>query len=351
MSPGSLHGLNGLRAIASLLIVLFHITEHLRANGREIWFPFHQTPGIHLFLVISGFMLVYASRDNDTPERFIVRRMARIVPLYWLLTLVTVALALWHNWLFPGIDLSPDGVISSFLFLPDENGAGYIRPNLFTGWTLNYIVPAYLLFALATLAPVRHRPYVATGLILVFMVLAALIPDDAMRKFWSDPIQLELIGGMAAAIMLRDPRVVAWVKGRPTWPLLLVATVALLAAVMSNLTGLQRTLACGFPASMIVLVLAARDAHRKPFKDGFIPWLGRISYSVYLIHPLVIPLVGLAVIGSLGAPWVETGVVITATLTITVAAAGIAYVLVERPVSVWFSRRAGGRLRTESFEI
>lgn len=345
MKPAPLHGLNALRAIASLLIVLFHIAENLRANGREVWFPFHQTPGIHLFLVISGFMLVYASREDDTPSRFIVRRMARIAPLYWMLTLVTIALASWHSWFFPGIDLSPEGVISSFLFLPDENRAGYIEPALFTGWTLNYIVPAYVFFALAMTAPVRYRPYIATALLVAFMCAATTIPDHSMRIFWSNSIQLELVGGMAAAVLVRDARIGAWARRRSMWSLLFVAAVALVAAVLSDLTGLQRTLACGFPASVIVFALAAQDGHRKSFTDGVIPWLGRISYSTYLIHPLVIPLVGLIVIGHLGPPWLEILVVVSAALALTVFLANLAYASIERPISHWVNRRLIPRQR------
>lgn len=351
MKPASLHGLNGVRAIACLLIMLFHLTEHFRANGLGIWFPFRQTPGIHLFLVISGFMLVYTMRGDDTPGRFIVRRLARIAPLYWLLTLCTIGLAMWRGWLFLGIDLSADGIVSSFLFLPDTNRAGYIQPNLFTGWTLNYIVLSYMLFAAATLAPMRRRPYVASALLLGFMLLANLIPDQAMRMFWSDPIQLEFIGGMAAAMLVRDERVAQWARKHSIWPLLIAGGACLVAAVTSDLTGFQRTLACGVPASVMVFALAARDVHQTPFRDGPLPWLGRISYSIYLIHPIVIPLVGAVVIGSLGVPWLEALMMTTACFTITIAAANVGYLLIERPISDWVSRRMGGRARKEPVEI
>ncbi|MEQ1608516.1 MAG: acyltransferase [Hyphomonadaceae bacterium] len=349
MKPAVLNGISSLRAISCLLIAVYHITENLVANGRGEWFPFPQTPGIHLFLVISGFVLAYTARADDTPVRFILRRLARVVPLYWLLTALTIMLASWHSWLFPGADLSFSSIVSSFLFLPQRDLLGAIQPILFVGWTLNYIVLTYIMVAMATVAPARMRPFIAIGLLVAFMTLARLLPEVPMRAFWSDWIQLEFIVGLAAGALMHDSRVAAWIGRHSMWPITAVGGIGLVAGSLSDLGGLPRILVCGLSSAVVVFSLAGQDIYRKALVDGLLPWVGRISYSIYLVHPLIVPLVGLAVIGHLGSHEAEVAVDIVVSLGLTIAAAYVCYRFVESPIYAWVRDRTKTPQREVAF--
>jgi Acyltransferase family len=86
--------IQALRAIAALLVFWGHAINavHLKieADFPHLYGPF----GVDLFFVISGFVMVYSSErlfgQPGAPITFFVRRLARIVPLYWLATTVLV---------------------------------------------------------------------------------------------------------------------------------------------------------------------------------------------------------------------------------------------------------------------
>jgi hypothetical protein len=85
---------SGIRAIAALLVFWGHainaVHQKIEADFPHLYGPF----GVDLFFVISGFVMVYSSErlfgQPGAPITFFVRRLARIVPLYWLATAVLV---------------------------------------------------------------------------------------------------------------------------------------------------------------------------------------------------------------------------------------------------------------------
>lgn len=342
MKPVALHGINAARAISCLLIVFYHITQYLEANGLPIWYPL-KTPGLHLFIVISGFMLVYTTRENDTGGRFLLKRLARIVPLYWTLTLCVILMASWRGWLFPGTDLSLHGIASSLFFVPSENFVGHIHPILFTGWTLNYIVLSYALFAVAMFAPFKYRPYVAVALLVAFMMMASQTPDPVMRRFWTDPFLLELIAGMAAAMLIKKASVLQWASRYSMWPLIIISGIVLLVASAWPMTEVERALSCGLSAGVFVFALALRDVQRHAAKEGPLQPVARLSYSIYLVHPLVIPLVGLVIAGRLGWPELEIFAIVVASFAITIVVSSFTYSVIEERAAAWVNRRIKGR--------
>ena len=76
-----------LRAAAALAVVYFHATSDAGLNFR-IHVGAH---GVDVFFVVSGFIIAYTGAC--TPDRFLLRRIVRIVPAYWTATLAVFALA------------------------------------------------------------------------------------------------------------------------------------------------------------------------------------------------------------------------------------------------------------------
>ena len=86
-----------LRAFAALNVVLFHILSTAHTYGyKPISLEFLAgwgACGVDLFFVISGFIMVYIQSVKErSPTEFIVERILRVCPTYWLLTgLIEVA--------------------------------------------------------------------------------------------------------------------------------------------------------------------------------------------------------------------------------------------------------------------
>ncbi len=144
-----------LRALAALSVVITHTLHETGAHEQTLNLGF----GVDVFFVISGFIMAQTSLREfgmaGAPLRFFLRRLARVAPIYWLLTTLMLAGSL----IAPSLLNVPTGglghIVASYLFIPDARGAGEMRPVLALGWTLNYEMFFYALFSLALLAPAR----------------------------------------------------------------------------------------------------------------------------------------------------------------------------------------------------
>src|SRR5437868_1125904 len=184
-----------LRAIAALAVALCHF------NVVSVWLaglngPFllgQLASGVDLFFVISGFVMVYSCGDlyavNGGAVTFLTRRAARVVPLYWLATLVAVPLmSLPSDW---------GSLVGSFLFFPFRAAAGNILPVYGVGWTLNFEMYFYALFSVV----IFLRRTIAVPVLCIILCAIVLLghllqPTLARLQFWSDPIILEFGFGM-----------------------------------------------------------------------------------------------------------------------------------------------------------
>lgn len=341
-----LEGLNIARAVSCLLIAAFHTSVYLQANGFDVAFPFRQTPGIHIFIVLSGFMCTRMVRSDDTFLRFAARRLARLLPLYWLLTTVAIAMAAWKPWLLSEADLSWVSIASSYLLLPHRDRLGDVQPILFVGWMANLIIWLNLLFAASLHAARWARPFVLTAAIAVLFVIGMLQPSSTWRTFLTDPLQFEFAAGVFLCTFVSAPAVAAWCKARPMWPLLLVGLVALVAATLSDTTGALRATICGGSAALTVFGLVAHETYRHPIKPNVFSWLGTISYSIYLLHPLVIAVIGDLIVAAHLAAWVKVPLMFIATFAVVIALAWVVYELVERRTNLWLRKQLGVTSKT-----
>jgi exopolysaccharide production protein ExoZ len=143
----SLEGIQVLRAIAALMVVLHHSLEESLAAGAPFkspdWLTTFGAAGVDIFFVISGFIMFYVSFPTDqaaaSPVSFLVKRITRIYPLYWFCMALT--LGLWSIGLFRSLQLDADVLVRSFFLFPSEHVINIAV------WTLNYEMYFYLVFA------------------------------------------------------------------------------------------------------------------------------------------------------------------------------------------------------------
>src|SRR4051812_5993274 len=90
--PGTIISIQVLRFVAAFMVVLFHSHVALVRSlpGHVSDYVDHAfevgASGVHIFFVISGFVMVYTSiRSNLTCGSFLKRRLIRIYPIYWVI--------------------------------------------------------------------------------------------------------------------------------------------------------------------------------------------------------------------------------------------------------------------------
>ena len=286
-------------------MVLYHTLQASLGEHAITAWP-NGSAGVDLFFVISGYVMVGAGA-GQAPSQFLVRRARRIVPLYWLLTAAKLAVTALAPTATPHTRPTAWNVVGSFMFIPARDAVGLVRPVLPVGWSLNFEVLFYALFA-ACLA-LRLRP------LWLGVPLGALAVAGYFRApGWPAPLMLtngmvlEFWAGMALAGMnwRSVPRAGAWLLGS--------GAVALLAL---PLAGPWRWLVWGLPAACVLAGALALQGAWGARVPRWVLAVGDASYAIYLVHPFVVgALAGRGVWGAVAAVgasvvagvWVHMGV-------------------------------------------
>jgi len=151
--------------------------------------------GVDIFFVISGFVMMLST--EMTADKFFLKRIVRIVPTYWFFTIGVFLIALILPDVLKNTTANPVHLIKSFFFVPfDKNGVG-VTPILALGWTLNYEMYFYLLFAIALKLNRNYRGELATFMLVAVYALTQNTHTLPL-SFYSSDIVFEFSLGIVA---------------------------------------------------------------------------------------------------------------------------------------------------------
>jgi peptidoglycan/LPS O-acetylase OafA/YrhL len=286
--PKELLGIQYLRAIAAIAVVFFHLTVqqhfiHPYWNFSAI--EKNLRSGVDLFFVISGFIMVYSTDFGRAipASIFFKKRLMRIVPLYWSATAAMVlVIAFFPYFVEHSSTLSFWHVIASFLFVPAQhpNAPDFYAPLVFVGWTLNYEMFFYALFAIAMIVAAGSPATLlaATSIpITVLSLVGFFILPDGVLGFYTNPVMLEFVMGMMAAATARI------IKARGGAAIVVALALSAMLFLPAS-DDLWRSFRYGIPAFAAV---AAAALIRWPRRE-VLHTLGDASYSIYLMHFFVL---------------------------------------------------------------
>lgn len=331
-----------LRALAAFLVVFVHLDRLAELSGLPKGTTDFGNSGVDLFFVISGLIMVVTTTEKpQTVSHFLRHRFARIVPLYWAITLFVFALALTAPSLLQSTRADPVALVKSLAFIPFRRGDGAMHPIVFVGWTLNYEMIFYAVFALGMLVPRRLVGLSLTlGALAVAAALAPLVTlAHPVAWFYTRPVILEFGGGMVLGLLLtRDllPRL------RWSAVALGLAAFAAMLALPRTWPNVDRSVVSGIPAFFIVGSALMAERADLVIRNRWAQLLGAASYAVYLTHFFATQLV-VKVADRVGhSPLFMT--CLCAAALVFVACLGIAvHKSVELPLTVLARRMLGGK--------
>lgn len=297
-----LRALQSLRAIAALLVILDHTVGLTAGHGflhepLNSWATFLGAQGVSIFFILSGFIMTYTAdtAEDQTPPHirathFAVRRIIRVVPLYWILTVVT-AIPMFLIGLHRPVGITVARFMKSLFFIPYLDAGGNMTPVLPIGWTLNYEMAFYALFAAILLLPHRVRTAALLGVLSVVVIAGSFfypifsgVNPHSPLAFLSNPVIL--LFGLGAALgwlKLEYPQWLLQVQGVPlVAPLLAINFCVFALAVHHSPIALRWSVLFWFADCLIVALCAFGRAGTWPRLET----LGDASYSLYLIHLL-----------------------------------------------------------------
>ena len=330
-----IRNVQALRAVAALLVVITHLDAMLMLAGYPHGVLAFGTAGVDLFFVVSGFVMVHAtSRRTTGPVTFFKDRLIRIVPLYWLLTIVLFGASLYAPTVFAATSSSVQDLIKSLLFIPYLKNNGEIHPVLFLGWTLNYEMFFYAIFALTLLARtlIVRTCILSVAIVALYVAGTSIGKDQAVAFFYTRPIMLEFVVGAWIGL--------AYVRG-VRLPGVLAATCLVLGVmVLLGRFALwpegERAWWSGTSATAILLGLLSLGDN----KSRILQQLGDASYSLYLLHPFVVIAVT-KIASRLHLLETNFGLICSGAVAVGLAcvSAVVAHRWIEKPMTIWLKGR------------
>ncbi len=287
-----------LRCVAATLVVIYHTDLQLwrLSDGAHVQSAAFGAAGTDLLFVISGFTMVYISHGKNLRfGEFIFRRIARIAPLYWLLTLCMLAAFVASPSLFNNTKFDIEHFAASLAFVPSMHPVlGIQRPFLVPGWALNVIAFFYLLFGLFLFLPSKRR-IVAVGLILCTLVVLRwqFFGANPLLDFYGAPVVLDFVLGMLVAWIYLERRSVPIA----TLAVILAASAAVFAAgVLAGIGGgEQRVLYWGLADTGILFSVLFIEKEWGWWNPSIFAQLGDASFATYLSNLFTLALVAKAV--------------------------------------------------------
>ena len=288
--------IDSIRGLSALGIACYHIYRYspLRESANTILPDFfdyllrHSWIGVQIFLVIAGFVTAYTLRNTKIRQaslgNFCLRRIVRLGSPYWVVVLLVASL----NYFVVSLsgDLSLSGritwlqLLSQLTFLQDIAGYRNISAGLwFVGIALQWALAFILLFGAADRFSCNRSPGGRSEwiVLLAFFLPPALLAlfvfnlESSMEKWIIYFFHMPVFGALAWwALERRIPAAAFWAYA-----------AMLLAGVMFY-----------FRIKVVIAVIAGITLYRAGQSRGIYDWLsvrplrylGRISYSLFLIH-------------------------------------------------------------------
>tara|TARA_B100000941_G_scaffold121644_1_gene85631 strand:+ start:202 stop:1185 length:984 start_codon:yes stop_codon:yes gene_type:complete len=238
--------------------------------------------GVDIFFVISGFIMMYVTENNE--KFFLLKRIFRIVPLYWILTLGVFVLAIFIPEVLNNTTANTAHLIKSLFFIPfDKNGTGHF-PILFLGWTLNFEVIFYFLFSLSLVFFKENRMIACSIFIIIFLVFNKVFSEkNFIFETYANDIFIEFIFGMVLFMIWKR------YKNKISTNLtnhFMCLTILLVSIFILNYYNFSRSISYGLPSLILAIYFLFFLNHLKFPK--ILVSLGDASYCIYLLHPYVI---------------------------------------------------------------
>ncbi len=328
-----LEGLDALRGIAAVAVMLYHYTAWFGhggighpAPGPSIVFT-RGNFGVELFFIISGFVITMTLTRTDTLGAFAVSRLARLYPAFLACLVFTLVVT-------QAAGATPGGLVANLTMMPELFGAHMIDGSY---WSLLYELVFYALAAFCVFGLGCRSPEIPCAAWLGVAVAIRLAGLDAtinplMQLTAASFAHLFVIGVMLSRLHARQGTWLTWV----------VLGVAVEIGFMGPFWTFVPITALGYGGMVMglaALVWFAATPAGAVLAIGPMRMLGRVSYPLYLVHQAA----GFTLIAWLEDAGLVPDLAIGATIILAVAVAWMVSTVVEWPARRWLRARLGPR--------
>ncbi|MPW17640.1 acyltransferase family protein [Paraburkholderia sp. CNPSo 3157] len=297
--------IQALRGVAALMVVLYHGSRFISPYGMgmgDVLFGPAGMMGVALFFIVSGFIMVHTTTHSDGSTAyvlgFLIKRFCRVWPVYAVASLTFVGVV-WHGRHFFQIPGHLRQLLYTLLFMPTGNGTppdfGFPIPSV--GWSLNYEMYFYAVFGLSMLFGRGRWIALSVWLSVTLLLIPCLhgqITFDAFTDYrfshaycqlLTSPIIWQFAAGVILGLVYRSR---IEIRNRSTLKLLLFTAVSfVLWQYMARFQMGHGITQWGLSLIPLMLALVLASKRLQLAAPNALTYLGDISFSLYLWHPLV----------------------------------------------------------------
>jgi exopolysaccharide production protein ExoZ len=306
--------------------------------------------GVDVFFVISGYVMARICETNS--DFFFRRRVLRIVPPYWVATILLFIFTYYYPDLLKATRAAPSELIKSLLFIPFEKSNGAIQPLLFIGWSLNFEMLFYVMLGISLIVYRRGAVWLTAALLILTIVICSQFEDrSVIARFYSRTLSLEFVLGLISYYLCQavSERLVVRIR----LPLLVLLVACMLGLVLfeglATHVEVPRFLTTGVLSFLLVSSGALLSRAGWDTNATWVVLAGDASYVLYLIHPYCEFFIS-RVIGR-QFPWLNIasapGMLLTVALVVLAAIA--VHVKLERPTIAFLNKHFGGKRKSAEF--
>ena len=313
---GRLESISMLRIICAFGVAISHMPI-LKDVG------IHFSAGVEIFFCITGFLTLYTT-SKKKPEHFLIKKFSRLLPLYWLLTIMTfVAMFIIPSMKMEGVGIIE--VLKSMFFIPVVRNSlqdgMVIRPIVGPAWSLYFDIYFLVIFYICMQISYEYRGLIALAVTsILFICSLCFQPENAFLVVLFRYRWIFFITGMLCYYLLRKVWDCPILQSRITRAVLLVIGIVTLAFYYVD--AFKYTY-----LAVAVIFCCFVLAFRKSAIPHCLCVLADISFSFYLIHYFVI--LALDMVIPLDANNVLSLVGILLVFLISIVCAKISFVWIE----------------------
>ncbi|WP_140985824.1 acyltransferase family protein [Asticcacaulis tiandongensis] len=282
--------LDALRGGAALLVITAHSLEHSKFtelwNGLFSWISYGAfgVAGVAVFFFVSGYIIPISLEKRGDIKLFFISRALRIYPLYIFIYFLTILASGQINFLF-----SPDflpNLTAHLLFVQE-----YVKQQNYVGgsWTLSLEAIWYIGFAFLFFTKLNRN-----NIFIIVSVTGVCLIAQALSLFVT-PLPLGRLSMLVACVT--GMFFYRYSAGQMDLRQFTFFVSTLLLTILANLT--VRTFAESDNPSMLndliawviattIFIFVFANRHSRFWNAAFLRWLGEVSYSLYLLHSVII---------------------------------------------------------------
>ncbi|TFF39572.1 acyltransferase family protein [Mucilaginibacter psychrotolerans] len=345
--------LDGLRAIAALMVVLSHIQLHKGLQGLQNtdWVDFKNLGkvGVTLFFTLSGFLISYLLLEerrgfgNVSFKHFYIRRVLRIWPLYFLVIIIGF-------FIYPAQG-SPKALLLSIFLLPNLAFCLKLLPYIFDPiWSIGVEEQFYLFHPhIFRRKKTEHILYTLLGILVVLVAINLVVRHYRLHSdFMGELNQFlyftrfdNMMVGAIVAVLYYNTKHQSFSFALQHWFNLLFNRYLQIALLLSLAVFIyfflkreigQGDLLIALLAALLMVGLCEPDSSKLILGNKYMVYFGKISYGIYLLHkyPLFLMLyIVKNYLPTASLLW-QNIVIYTGTFVLVIALASISYYGFER---------------------